>query len=233
LKENDMIRPVLVPTRSTLGFRRWAAALLDQQLWCLGRDVACKGNILLSMGFCRYRSPKDDREATLYTTSIPNGGTVWLWGFGAAFTLPGLGSVFVRRYDFSPRLSSRVSFLGEHEADGIAGLYSPVSAGEWRATRELLRGLCEWLAEYEHWIAENHGLEWRVECLARCSKANVVEARELARSWQRAAKKCRQLNASTLKDRVGPWSGVLHTLRRQCSLTYAPIVHRPSTKVTA
>jgi hypothetical protein len=226
-----MIRPVLVPSRSTLGFRRWAAALLDQQLWCLGRDVAGKDNVLLNLGFCRYRATSGKSEATLYTTGTPEGNIIWLWAFGVAFTVPGEGSIFVRRYDFTPRLLNVDSFIGINEVDRLPTLRPAVSANDWQRLRRHSCGLCSWIAGYEHWIAENYGTAWRGECLRARSKPGIVEAQGMATAWDRAAKQCRSLNASAFKDRIGPWAGILNSLRQGCSICTAPLVQRPSTKV--
>ena len=223
-----------IARRSTLGFRRFTAQLLDQELWCLGRDVARKSNILLDLGFCRYRSADAKSEATLYTTAIPDGGTIWLWAFGVAITEPGHGSTFVRRYDFAPRSTPRESFLGIHDAESVGHLRQPTGHREWATLRRQLTKLCQWLAYYEHWIAENQSHGWRQECLAKRGKPTIVDARSMAPAWEVAAKTCKHLNASTLIDRIGPWAGVLHSLRQQCSLSTKPCpIVRPSTKVTA
>jgi len=228
-----VIRPLATKvTRSSLGFRRWAAQLLEQELWCLGRDVASKGNILLSLGFCRYRSPNDDREASLYTSQTPDGNVLWLWGFGVAYTEPGHGSVFIRRYDFAPRITTAESFLGVHDVDSMPGLLRPSSHRDYAKLRRQLQGLCTCIAQYEHWLAENYGRAWREQCLVKRNKPNIVEASEIASAWERAAKICKTLNSSTLADRFGPWAGLLHSLRSQCEMTLQPCaVTRPSTKV--
>jgi len=52
---------------------------------------------------CRYRAPDPNKGSSLYTAPVEPGGAIFLWGFGAMYTEPGLGGVFVRRYDFAPK----------------------------------------------------------------------------------------------------------------------------------
>lgn len=192
-------------------FRHWAAGLFDQQLWCWGRDVARPdGNVLLDLGMCRHRSPGGG--SSLYTAAVAGGGAVWLWGFGVLYTEPGAGGVFVRRYDFAPRLTPAESALGVHDPDRLPGLTRPVSESQQAAVRRLLPPLAGWVARYEHWVAEALGTGYRERCLAARSKSPVVPARNMATAWERAAKKCRRLGAADETPR-GPWAGVLCKLR--------------------
>ncbi|MGF1582926.1 MAG: hypothetical protein ACFCD0_26700, partial [Gemmataceae bacterium] len=145
--------------RSRPKFRRWAADLLDQQLWCWGRDIARpEGNVLLEIGMCRYRSP-EPRLASLYKATLEGGAEVWLWGFGLLYHEPGLGCIFLRRYSFDPMLMARPPELPVHLAKDIRPLIRP--AGTRRKTAStLVRGAARWIARHEHWVAENLGVEY-------------------------------------------------------------------------
>jgi hypothetical protein len=218
----------MIRTRTEMGFRRWAAELFDQQMWCLGRDVVHpRGNILLSLGMCRYRAPNSLRGGTLYTAAVEPGGSLFLWGFGALYTEAGRGGVFIRRYDFAPSLTVRESGLGAHEADDLRPLTKPTSPRDWQTLRHLLSGLVGWFAKYEHWIAEKYGTAYRNECLASRDKPSPVPAQHMAKEWERAAKKCHTYRLAPTPS-ANPWQTVLNQLRTP-TLRMNPL--RPSTRV--
>lgn len=219
-----------MPTRSDLGFRRWAAGLLDQQLWCLGRDIARPdGNVLLGLGMCRYRAPGGEASSlyTLYTAAVESGGSLFLWGFGAMYAEPGAGGVFVRRHDFAPRLTARESAVGVFDPVALGRLTTPTAARELAAVRTLLPRLAGWFARYEHWIAETHGPAYRTAVLAVRAKPPAVPAGHMAAAWERAAKGCRRFRAEPAAT-VTPWGRLLHRLR---PADVRPARHRPPTRV--
>jgi hypothetical protein len=199
-------------SRSDLGFRRWAAGLFDQQMWCFGRDIArAGGNILSDLGMCQYRSGEPNRGSTLYTAAVEPGGSVFLWGFGAMYAEPGRGGVFVRRYDFAPRLTARETALGVHEPERLGGLVHPTTGREVTTLRTLLPRLVGWFARYEHWVAETFGAAYREQCLAGRDKPCLVPAGRMAHEWEQVAKKSGRRPADN--DRRGPWGELLARLR--------------------
>jgi len=211
-------------------FRHRAAALLDQQMWCFGRDIVrSKWNILLDLGMCRYRSPNPNTGSTLYTAAVEPGGSLFLWGFGAMYAEPNLGGVFVRRYGFAPRLTDRESAVGVFEPSQLGRLTGPSTVQDQRRMRTLLPRLAGWFAEYEHWIAETHGTTYREESLASRSKANVAPARDMARNWERVAKNCKRYRESG-DATADPWKRFLHQLR-SAALPVCNAIPRPSTRV--
>lgn len=218
-------------SRAELGFRRWMAAFFDQQMWCLGRDIARPaGNLLLDLGLCRYRPAKPDAGSTLYTAPVPPGGSVFVWGFGAMYAEPEWGGVFVRRYDFSPRLTDRVAALGVHAPADLGRLVSPATPRDLARVRRLLPALVGWFAKYEHWVAENHGAAYRAGCLAASAKAAVVPATRMADEWERAEKKCRRYRLPTA-PRPTPWGRLLVRIRGSISTARrAGRTHRPPTR---
>lgn len=191
------------PTRSD--FRRRAAALFDQQMWCFGRDIVRPdGNVLLDLGMCRYRPRDPSRKSSLYTAAIEPAGSLYLWGFGAMYAESGLGGVFVRRYGFAPRLSARESAVGVFDPEQLGPLTSPVSPHDDRRLRTLLPRLVGWFARYEHWVAENFGTKYRDDCLCQRGKPVAVPAREMAVAWETTAKKCKRFRSEP--ERIhGPW----------------------------
>ncbi|AWM36614.1 hypothetical protein GobsT_55680 [Gemmata obscuriglobus] len=190
--------------------RRRATALLDQQLWCWGRDVARpEGNILLGLGMCRYRAP--DGRGTAYTGRVAGDGVVWLWGFGLLYCRPGVGGVFLRRYGFEPVL------VGEprhpvHTPERLGPFVRPVTGGERAAARELLRAATGWAAGYEHWVAETFGSGYRHASLASRGKPPAVPAKQMAGEWEHLAKKSIRLADPPPPPR-GPWGPLFTALR--------------------
>ena len=164
--------------------RRKAVALLDQQIWCWGRDV-CRpeGNLLLHLGMCRYRSPVNGNDRTAYTGRVPGDGVVWLWGFGVAYWQPDVGGVFLRRYGFDPLLLPTPLDRPVHTLDELAPwVIRPTTAGQRRTAAAAVRAAAGWVAAYEHWVAESYGTGYREGALAVRGTTPVVPARDMARA---------------------------------------------------
>jgi hypothetical protein len=215
-------------TRSRLGFRRWTAELFDQQLWCLGRDIKRpEGNILLDLGMCVYPTPDANRGSSVYTAAVEPGGNIFLWGFGALYSEPGLGGVFLRRYDFAPRLTPLESGIAIHDSRGLGPLVNPVTTSDQFRMRTLLPRLVGWFAKYEHWIAENFGSEYRNQCLASRGQFASVPAADMAAEWERATKKCKRYRERSSAT-AGPWKQFLLRLRIPTAVARTPNP-RPST----
>jgi hypothetical protein len=217
------------PKRSSSTLRRQLSVLFDQQLWCLGQDVVnSAGNILLELGMCRYRCPYEAKSAsTLYTAQVESSGYLFLWGFGAMYAEPGQGGVFLRRFDFSPMLTTRESGLGLHKSEQLGPLKKPTSPSDLHSIRHLLPRLVGWFAKYEHWINENYGLAYRNECLNRRGEQIPVRAEDMAEEWERASKKCEKYKI-IMGPPTNPWQVLLHQLRQTPIET--PLT-RPSTRV--
>lgn len=206
-----------------LAGRRWrifeksqvkaAAALLDQQLWCWGRDVeGAKGNLLLQRGLRRERPPEGAVASSAYTGQFADGGQVILWGFGCFYGEPDLGGVFLQRYGFVPLYTRLVRLSEVYRIEELPHLAVPRDASGLRAVRSLLGRLLDWIAGYEHWIAESQGLAYRELCLKERPKKAAVPAQRLAREWDLLAKKCRKLKDYHRCART-VWEQLLERLR--------------------
>jgi hypothetical protein len=216
-------------SRTEVGFRRWMAELFDQEMWCLGRDIKrTEGNILLDLGMCRHRTSGEG--SSMYTATLRSGASLWLWGFGAMCSEAGLGGVFVQRYDFAPKLTSIESALGVSRPEHLGPLIKPNRAAEITRVRHLLPQLVGWFANYEHWVAEKIGSDYRRSCLNSRTKPNVVSADKIAEEWDRAEKKCKRFRQSA-PTAIGPWAAVLARLHPIASSPSAPTI-RPPTRVT-
>lgn len=199
--------------RSRPKFRRWAAGLFDQQLWCWGRDISRpEGNVLLEIGMCRHRSP-ESRLTSLYKATLEGDAEVWLWGFGLLYGEPGLGCVFLRRYGFDPMLMNRPPEILVHRADDLGPLVRPLGARR-TAAETLVRGAAKWIAGYEHWVAETLGIDYRRAVLEARGESPAVPAQAMASSWERLVKKSFRL--FTADQGSSPWDRLLASLRHCC-----------------
>lgn len=194
-------------------FRRWAADLLDQQLWCWGRDVARpEGNVLLEIGMSRFRSP-EPHCASMYKATLEGDAEVRLWGFGLLYSEPGVGDVFLRRFGRDPMLAERPPEAPVHSAKDIGPLVSPAGARRASAAA-LVRGAAKWIARYEHWVAESLGIDYRQGALAARDRPPAVPAEGMAAGWERVAQKSPRLFAP--ERSTGPWGPLLASLRFYC-----------------
>lgn len=196
--------------------RRWEADLLDQQLWCWGRDVIGPegmGNLLLRLGMCRFRSSDPKRDATAYTGRTPEGAVVWLWGFGLRYVAPNGHDLFLRRYRFDPVLLVAPPDRPAHHPDDLGPKRRPRPGPERAALIAALRSACRWIAAYEHWVAETFGREYRERTLMAREQPPVVLAADMAASWERLAAKVGRRRAGRARPNPGHWQPILERLR--------------------
>jgi len=197
----------------TVELVKFAAELLDQQMWCFGRDIANPdGNILSRLGMCQLRPPDRARGSTAYSALTLQGGSVTLWGFGIFYAKEGVGSIFLRRYDFAP-VFGKVTELGPVFApEQLPSMHRPVTGSEWGSVRTLLTDLLEWLSGYEHWISETFRAAYREHCLKSRDQDAIVPAARMANEWERLAKKCDRARFYDTATNC-PWAKFLRRLR--------------------
>jgi hypothetical protein len=175
--------------------RRFAAALLDQQMWCWGCDIRRpEGNVLLQFGFSPWRPPAGTLGSTAYQLHSPPSRQLVLWGFGLFYGDGAEGGLYLKRFTFSP--------LWCPNPDLRAALWRPEDLPEFRrpspsaeqgSLRRLLAGVLHWTAAYETWVLATLGPDYRRQCLARWEKA-VAEAETVPGHWLRLA----EMSASLL-----------------------------------
>ncbi|GIW83540.1 MAG: hypothetical protein KatS3mg106_053 [Gemmataceae bacterium] len=189
---------------STKRLRRHGAQLLDQQMWCWGRDIVRpEGNLLCAYGFSRYRYAKQfssdgymyldgnpkHKVATSGYTFIRNDG-VWigLWGWGMLYGNSQEGTVFLHRFDFTPIWINITSV--PQNLRGPDDLHT-FRVGKARDLSVILPRLftaaLNWAASYERWVLDVAGLDYRSACVAQWPKA-VVPASDMAMAWSYLAK---------------------------------------------
>lgn len=157
--------------------RRQASALLDQQLWCLGRDVLVEGNLLVRFGFER-NPPPPHLEAR---SSFYRHGPLTAWGWGLAWTIPHWGSIFVKRYDFKP-LYIKSEALSLWRLDDLP-LCAPLPC-EATALHALV-DLAQFWANYERWVTACCPSSYRPAVIAANpnQQTRSIPAEEFADRW--------------------------------------------------
>jgi len=84
-------------------------AFLHQQFWCWGYDIRhAEGNLLRHYGFACQRPPDQTAGSSLYILHLPEGKIIALWGFGIWYAQADVGSLFLQRYSFAPRLAATI-----------------------------------------------------------------------------------------------------------------------------
>ena len=166
--------------------RGHAADLLNQQIWCWGRDIECaEGNLLMKFGLQRIEKPVESEAGSLYRFEISPTSRIILRGFGVFHGDDRLGGLFIRRYDFSPMLTPEPDLTRPAwSIDDLPSLISP-SSDQITNCRRLLLTLIDWIREYEEWIAHHMGVNYRQDSLLKWSQKHtvVVPAEEMSAAW--------------------------------------------------
>jgi hypothetical protein len=198
-------------------FRTWASGLLDQQLWCWGRDILRpEGNLLRKSGFCRTPAPDPKRDCSAYSAQTADGCDIRLWGFGVMSCHPQSGGLFLRRYRFEPKLLVRIPTGPIHRLDSIGPVRSPQGRSDETAVRILLDRLARWIAEYEHFVAETAGRDYREASVRARGKEPHVEPAKMAPAWEKLAKKAHRL-CSSERPLPPAWGDLLRSLATRAS----------------
>lgn len=167
--------------------RKLGSKLLDQQMWCWGRDIVRpQGNALISYGFTRERPPKGVTASSAYVFHPAPGREFRVWGFGLLYSEASLGGVYLGRRDFSPKL------IGGPVRDvwrpgQLIRARRARTAEEDEVVRHLLRGALCRIAAYEWWALEELGRPHREQCVATWHKA-TVPAEGMPETWERLAR---------------------------------------------
>ena len=176
--------------------RRKGQALLHQQCWNWGRDIVRpEGNLLLEAGFNRQRPPEGEDGSSCYSLELPADGQLMLWGFGLFYGTSGQGGVYLKRYEFRPEwLPLEAVQEPIWKPAMVPEEQTPPSP---RVPLELTAAAARRLADYEEWVLEGCGLEYRCGVL---------------RQWKQAAK---ALPPQTVPQ---AWRGVADAIEEQLGL---------------
>ncbi len=164
-----------------------AADLLNQQIWCWGRDIECSGgNLLVQYGFQRIEKPAHSHAASLYRLDMSPTARVVLRGFGVFYGEDGRGGLFLRRDSFAPQLTPKGDLSKPAwTIDDLPRFATPRPVDVPRCQRLLLE-VVNWIREYEVWVGEQAGIAYRRKTLVpwNAKHKTVVCAEEMAGAWR-------------------------------------------------
>ena len=163
---------------------RFGGRLLEQQVWCWGRDVERRdGNLLMEFGFERHRDSEGYDRSTCYRLDQDDI-HVCLWGFGMFFGNRRLGGLYLDRFDFRPVWAPIESLsLDVHWPEDLPDFARPRGMQQWRKARELWKESLMWIADYEGWIRDAVGLDYRRECVETWLRP-FVKADKAVDAWR-------------------------------------------------
>ena len=160
----DLIRPET---------RQLGEKLLNHQCRFFGRDIFhSSGNLLIGYGFERFGYPENQKGRNCYPINLDERSELVVWGFGMFLGNDEFGGIFIKRFDFSPKIlrQSRLE-LPIPQSEKLPPSRRPLTAKEKETALKMTLRIVDWIAEYELWIAENCGENWRRKCLADWNKA--------------------------------------------------------------
>jgi hypothetical protein len=151
--------------RSGRGLLNDAHCGLGQQMFFWGRDVVCGGHLLLKYGFQRVASP--GHQGTSCYRKSWGGGVVELHGHCVGWyperscELPGF--LFVR--------NRQRSYVNGRMRPMIPGCYEGYTEpASFHQHSLAARHFASWLVEYEGWILQSEGSEYREACFSMFQK---------------------------------------------------------------
>jgi hypothetical protein len=164
--------------------RRFGGKLMEQQVWCWGRDVEyTDGNLLMRFGFERYRDRGTADRSTCYRLDKDRL-HVSLWGFGMFFGRRDWGGLYLHRFDFCPQWAPVESLsLAIHWPDELPGFARPRGRAQWERAHKLWKASLLWIASYEAWVRATVGLAYRRECVATWARP-FVRAEKIEAAWR-------------------------------------------------
>ena len=164
--------------------RRFGGKLMEQQVWCWGRDVEYDdGNLLMRFGFERHRDHSDANRSTCYRLD-QEGLHVCLWGFGMFFGRREFGGLYLDRFNFCPQWAPVESLsLAIHWPCDLPPFARPQGQPQWQRARELWTSLLAWVSEYEAWVNDQVGLPYRCECVDTWLRP-FVRAEKMSAAWR-------------------------------------------------
>lgn len=181
------------PWRLPTQLQQRGTKLLTQQCWYWGFDVRRpEGNLLLDYGFARYRSPEGQVGSSMYVLAPKPELQVTLWSFGFSYRHRELGRLYLNRFAFDPLLIDAEELaLGICLPDQLPPQRRATSRAEQERLALLLAESISWIVEYERWVLEQYGLDYRRSCLAQWSRQKpALPPEQVILHWEALACAC-------------------------------------------
>lgn len=169
--------------------RQLGRGLLDQQMWCFGYDIRRpEGNLLLQYGFTRQHQPEGERGGSCYILRLESDCQISLWGSGLFYGQVELGGLFLKRYQFHPKLTELSQLPSSvSEASKPPVCRKPQTEAEIEQSCALLGQALRWLALYEQWVQGVAGADYRRQSVQEWHRKIVAPADKMAATWQELA----------------------------------------------
>ena len=161
--------------------------LFSEQLYCIGKDILHKDNLLLQYGFTRQRPPNPKMGSSQYSFTEQNGQVI-LWGFGMIFATKNDG-MFLWRHEFEPKfLNVNLLLPNLWDPDQLPQRTIPKTAEETLLMLQLLVKSMKWLESYENWVLATCGQTYRNESL-RSRYPSAAHHIRLDEKWSELSEK--------------------------------------------
>lgn len=160
--------------------------LVQQQFWLFGADIRrSTGNLLLELGFARYRAPDPTQGSSCYAAPKTDAEAVHLWGFGCCLTSADEERIFLSRHRArARRMPATVTLECLHSVPKLHSL----CRSELDDRLPLQQAaLLRWFGSYERMALAQTGLAEREATLAQLAHRQVCPAAEIAARWDALA----------------------------------------------
>lgn len=168
--------------------------LLHHQCWFFGCDIHHpNGNLLIRYGFERCGAGDNKAGSNCYRLRGAEPLEVNLWGWGVFFGNASLGGIFIKRYDFRPRLFERGKLDAPvFKSEQLPPNRLPRQSEEVKTARHLTVDFIRWILSYEEWIENECGAKWRRKNLRDWEKSAFL-ARRIKANWRELQTKIGEL----------------------------------------
>jgi hypothetical protein len=152
-----------------------AAKLMNEQCWCWGADIRYgDGNLLLTYGFRRDRTPAPTLGSNMYSVHPSPTSLIALWGWGLFYGDANLGGMFIGRNGFAPMITPTGTIPSPiFSSSDLPSLKVPATETEYQMAGHLTGSALRWIAHYEAWLLPIAGEAYRLSCLSEWRKRPV------------------------------------------------------------
>jgi hypothetical protein len=146
---------------------------------------------LLEYGFSRQRPPAGTAGSSAYLASLAPDTVIVLWGFGAFCGDLTKGGVYLKRYEFSPVFVAQLNAQRlPWSPDQLRPTVLPAATDAQQRMHRQFIALLEWIAQYEIWVRDACGLDYRRQCIAESTKCSFrIPVERLVEEWQLLAQR--------------------------------------------
>ena len=165
-----------------------AEILLNQQIWCWGRDVLRpEGNWLLEVGFERMEPPTTRSDCpSAYRLELPKKRWVLLRGFGIFYGDRRRGGIFLPRFDLRPRYTPNAMLDRIPWSKQDLPKFGPPRKDHRSKGASLTLDAIDWILDYEGNVRHLLGIDYRRSTLEDWDdgERSTVPAEAMMSGWR-------------------------------------------------